>query len=62
MYARCGQHHLPALGVVRHYMLREEPLSSFFCFLAARFSSSDFAGFLRCSFFRSMPLLIAVSR
>jgi hypothetical protein len=31
---------------------------AFFSFFAARFSSSDFAGFFFCSFFRSIPLLM----
>ena len=39
----------------------ENGLISFFCFFAARFSISVFAGFFFVSFFLSMPLLIYVS-
>jgi hypothetical protein len=39
----------------------ENGLLSFFCFFAARFSISVFAGFFFVSFFLSMPLLMYVS-
>jgi hypothetical protein len=40
---------------------RDDERASFLAFLAARFSSSVFAGFLRSCFFWSMPLLMCIS-